>query len=560
MKSRMLTCITTFTLLSALAIPVRLAAQDHHQQPPTYSVLYTFTGGTDGGSGGTLLGNAPSRGFPGGSKAGVLPAITIPLPPIVHVRPNIEFLTPTEVASLRKGFQVMMSRNGSDPTSFIYQANIHGTYDTPTLPLWNTCQHGSYFFFSWHRMYLYFFERILREASGDPNLALPYWDWSVFSALQIPTVFRQPADSSNPLYVSLRDPTLNAGGKLPPEDADYSVAFSYTNFSSPTGSEASFGGQIVPSPVHRTGTHGALEKLPHDLIHGDVGGSTGLMNDVNTAARDPIFWLHHANVDRLWQHWLDQGGGRADPSDSVWLNTKFNFYDETGKQVTLSGKDILNTVLQLDYRYDEYPILVPIPFPPTLNLALTRPASPVFIAASSGAPIELGVVPVSVTITLSEDAQEQIDRLADPQPRKDESRLSLSVEGIQIIKMPESHYRVYLDLPEGVKPDYPSPYYVGSLPFFGLTPTQGTTTQHAGHEQGPGMRSLDLTRTIRGLKLIGQLPEGKATLTFVMANPTPVGDSPLPVRQPGVRVRFDRLVIRVEPFVKAGGHEDGHDN
>ncbi|MGH7262080.1 MAG: tyrosinase family protein [Nitrospiraceae bacterium] len=39
---------------------------------------------------------------------------------------------------------------------------------------WNTCQHGSYFFLSWHRMYLYYFERILREASRDPNFALPY--------------------------------------------------------------------------------------------------------------------------------------------------------------------------------------------------------------------------------------------------------------------------------------------------------------------------------------------------------------------------------------------------
>lgn len=47
MKSRILTCITAMTLLSALAIPARLAAQANAQQGLAYTVLYTFTG-TDG--------------------------------------------------------------------------------------------------------------------------------------------------------------------------------------------------------------------------------------------------------------------------------------------------------------------------------------------------------------------------------------------------------------------------------------------------------------------------------------------------------------------------------
>src|SRR5262245_24057942 len=74
-----------------------------------------------------------------------------------------------EIAAFRKGVQVMKSRPASDPTSWIYQANIHGTYDKPALPAWNTCQHGNYFFAPWHRMYVYWFERIVRAASGDPN-------------------------------------------------------------------------------------------------------------------------------------------------------------------------------------------------------------------------------------------------------------------------------------------------------------------------------------------------------------------------------------------------------
>ena len=97
-------------------------------------------------------------------------------------RPSVATLSSAQIASLRHGIQVMMSRPVTDPTSYRFQANIHGTYDTPTTPeemaSWNQCEHGSFYFFSWHRMYLYFFDRILRAAAGDPSLVLPYWDWT----------------------------------------------------------------------------------------------------------------------------------------------------------------------------------------------------------------------------------------------------------------------------------------------------------------------------------------------------------------------------------------------
>ncbi len=51
MKSRILICITAMTLFAALAIPNRRAAQG----APTYTVLYAFTGGADGGSGGSTV-------------------------------------------------------------------------------------------------------------------------------------------------------------------------------------------------------------------------------------------------------------------------------------------------------------------------------------------------------------------------------------------------------------------------------------------------------------------------------------------------------------------------
>lgn len=308
----------------------------------------------------------------------------IPAPGTVFVRQSIFRLinsNPSAIDSLRSGIQAMQSRQCTnatdptcDPTSWTYQADIHGTYDSPAAALWNQCQHASYYFFSWHRMYLYYFERILRKASGDPNLTLPYWNYTDDPNMpdpyrrQLPLPFRQPAvqcaltppntPGCNPLFVSQRAVPINDGtGFLGLADVDYSAAFTYTNFDAPEGSGgASFGG---PTRLNHSTCcdPGALEQTPHNVVHGDIGG---WMNDPNLAARDPIFFLHHANIDRLWQRWLGQGGGRQNPvNDQAWMNTLFTFYDENGQQVQLSGKDILDTVNQLGYCYDDAPGCAP---------------------------------------------------------------------------------------------------------------------------------------------------------------------------------------------------------
>jgi hypothetical protein len=49
-------------------------------------------------------------------------------------RQSIANLTSSQIASLQKGIQVMMSRSVTDPTSYRFQANIHGTEDTATTP------------------------------------------------------------------------------------------------------------------------------------------------------------------------------------------------------------------------------------------------------------------------------------------------------------------------------------------------------------------------------------------------------------------------------------------
>ena len=122
-----------------------------------------------------------------------------------------ETFDPTTLA-YAQAIQVMQARSPSDPTSWSYQAAMHATYATPAMADWNGCQHGNWFFLPWHRMYLYFFERIVRAAvraaGGPADFALPYWNYNLLSpGNTIPPARRAPTlpDSTpNQLYLALR--------------------------------------------------------------------------------------------------------------------------------------------------------------------------------------------------------------------------------------------------------------------------------------------------------------------------------------------------------------------
>ena len=81
---------------------------------------------------------------------------------------------------------------------------------------WCKCQHFSNQFLTWHRMYLWYFERVLQQAASDPNLRLPYWDYETNG--QIPAAYRATTYVNengrtlpNPLRVNARQPSLNSG-------------------------------------------------------------------------------------------------------------------------------------------------------------------------------------------------------------------------------------------------------------------------------------------------------------------------------------------------------------
>ncbi|KAF6163119.1 hypothetical protein GIB67_024983 [Kingdonia uniflora] len=104
---------------------------------------------------------------------------------------------------------------------------------------------------------------------------------------------------------------------------------------------------------------GALENLPHGPVHLWVGDRTQPngedMGNFYSAARDPVFYSHHSNCDRMWSVWKDLGGKRKDFTDPDWLNSGFLFYDENADLVRVKVKDCLDEK-NLRYMYQEVEI------------------------------------------------------------------------------------------------------------------------------------------------------------------------------------------------------------
>jgi hypothetical protein len=263
---------------------------------------------------------------------------------------------PAKLDALKRAVDTMKSRSATDPTSWWYQANIHGAGNVETFepdesdPHWNQCQHQHWWFLPWHRAYLYYLERMLQKAAGDDALRLPYWDYSDPNTNQraLPPPF---LDETSPLYVpdrSLRSPE----DELRPTQVDTTTALSRRQF---IGSDfqGGFGGGREDEPVQFpiVNQFGSLERIPHNAVHGGVGGKMG---HPYTAAQDPIFWLHHCNIDRLWEVWLKSDEEHNNPPDETFLNASFTFIDESGQQVIREVSDFLDTT-QLGYTYPQLP-------------------------------------------------------------------------------------------------------------------------------------------------------------------------------------------------------------
>lgn len=429
-----------------------------------------------------------------------------------------------------RAVRAMMGRPPSDPTSWGFQAAMHGTEDL-TNPEYNKCQHQTWYFLPWHRMFLYFFERIVRatviQQGGPTDWALPYWNYSDNPRQRpLPRAFiegRLPDGSPNPLRIQQRNPGFNSGEPLH-DSVVHTDSLDAMDFSTTPG--GSFGGNRT-SPQHegeRAAT-GRLESEPHNNVHFALGGYMGRPDQ---AARDPIFWLHHANIDRLWTVWLRQGGGRQNPSDAEWLDQRFFFFDEGGRRTAIAVRDVLDTRL-LGYRYDDPPapaaealearaaVKPPVAQPPKRP----RPAPRIL---SSGPGIQLAGTRRLVDHSLGVSAKQVVSSIVAAPSRA--PRMILRLEGVTFDRDPGVLYQVYLNPQEAPgSVHHQTPHFVGILSFF----------RRGGRSGEGGMtQSFDITDAVRDLRLQGRWDESKVSVGFapikgvVHAPGSPAAMKPLP--------------------------------
>ncbi|ACC73855.1 tyrosinase family protein [Paraburkholderia phymatum] len=255
------------------------------------------------------------RAFLGGA-ASVITWATLPFYARAATTTNLirvewqTFKTTPHYAPFLNAVRTMQANtNAADPNSWQYWTNVHANY----------CPHKQPYFLAWHRGYLYYLERQIRLVSGDAGFTLPYWDW--FTNPHVPAEFTDQA-SGNPLYC----PRLNTN------------VYNALDLSPWASTTVNFQRGTVNSFEEK------FETAPHNPVHNIIGNSMATMQ----SPRDPIFYLHHANVDRLWHAWaLPDGRTMPVPSDPYWSGL---FTYATG--LTILKEQTYSARTRLGYDYD----------------------------------------------------------------------------------------------------------------------------------------------------------------------------------------------------------------
>ncbi|MED6134705.1 hypothetical protein PIB30_039540 [Stylosanthes scabra] len=311
--------------------------------------------------------------------------------PIDYVIPNYQTLRIRKPAhdyddleKYKKALNIMKSLPDDHPHSWTQQSRIHCAYCSNSYH-----QHGhtdiamqvhfSWIFLPFHRWLLYFYERILGKLIDDPNFAIPFWNWDAPEGMELPSIF---TDKSSPLYNALRNQNHQ-----PPTLVDLNWNVKNVNTSGDTSGDVkanlatmyrqvyevkkaicfygrSFRAGDKPYTI-KTGS-GSIELVPHNIVHSWTGDKTQPnledMGAFYAAARDPIFYSHHANVDRMWTIW--KSFGREDITDPDYQNASYVFYDENLNLVRVKNSDAFDIKkLGYDYKQLDLPWLKAKPMP-----------------------------------------------------------------------------------------------------------------------------------------------------------------------------------------------------
>lgn len=440
----------------------------------------------------------------------------------------------------------MQSRALNNETSWWFFAGIHGyKWDNlptppniPTSPqptaaqqaqFWNQCQHGTWFFLPWHRGYLYALEKNLRgiimEKGGPADWALPYWDYfGSNTQYQIPPAFTAktlPDGSPNPLIVSARYGPQNNGNIFIPLAA-WNINQDCQKDTSFEGDQPDFyGGSATGFEHSGYADRGSIEDNPHNIVHSAIGGQNpntgrgGLMSVPNTAGLDPIFYMHHCNIDRMWAEWNESN--KDNPKENAWLNGPTatgdrKFYMPNPDQSTWEfTPKMMTNITQLGYAYEEIASVeirpmfsrkvkrlrkIGLPLAQAENFSIMKKKPNTELVGASSTSLSIGASGTRTDVKLENNSWKKVNK---------KFNKFRAIENFAKFSESDAPDEMFLQL-EGVRGKEDSivctvsvnQKYVGHISFFGL---QNATAKNEAHGGGGLTIKLDITKVIDELQL-----------------------------------------------------------
>jgi tyrosinase len=274
------------------------------------------------------------------------------------VRKSVERMTAQEKLDFVNTLKAMKNVSSAfepEVTAYDYFVALHMEAFSPEHH--DEHVHGGWQFLPWHREFLRRFESEMARVSNGKVRSLPYWDWTSRGSLA--AVFSDdflggdgdPSDNdlvkTGPFRagewpVRFTDLTTgDFGGPVDenlPEGIERTIGRTPGVTNLPTAAQA---GAVMSipnydvepydhmSPARRSarkyleaGADGTLGM--HNLVHVYVGGE---MNS-GSSPNDPAFFLHHANIDRLWARWQARHPDATLPRDMM-THPMFRFGGKT---------------------------------------------------------------------------------------------------------------------------------------------------------------------------------------------------------------------------------------
>ncbi len=228
------------------------------------------------------------------------------------------------------------------------------------------------------------------------------------------------------------------------------------------------------------------------------------MGDVPVAANDPVFYSHHANIDRMWACWQNLYPTPA----GAWQEQKFSFPDASGALVTRPVSDFLDSTT-LGYVYDNV-------------TDCKRPAAGVTpVAAGQPAAAEKGPAMLARMQAIKVDKAKIAVGLGLPKAKlkaaiaamEPAQKMMLVLSDVKAMGHPGVLFKVFVSK----KGDAGSRLAVGSINFFGVFHSHGEHADGEGSE--PQTLEFDVSEEVEKLGDAELMVEIEATTGRTMADP-----------------------------------------